>query len=44
MTFVTREIDLAVSELSLLYVVDRDFGDTIVEAHQHLPIIEKALE
>lgn len=43
-TFITREIDLAVSELSLLYVVDRDFGDTVVAAHKHLQTIERALE
>ena len=41
--FITREIDLAVSELNLLYVVDRDFTDTALVARQHLPEIERML-
>lgn len=38
-TFITREIDLAVSELSLLYVVDKHPTDTLIAAAEHLPAI-----
>jgi galactose-1-phosphate uridylyltransferase len=36
-TFITREVDLAVSELSLLYVVDRQPSDTVLEINRVWP-------
>src|SRR5207237_10178755 len=38
-SFITREIDFAVSELSLLYVVDKLPYHTLKEARKHLPLI-----
>ena len=34
-SFVTREIDLAVSELNLLYVTDKHPYDTVLEVNSH---------
>lgn len=36
-TFITREVDLAVSELSLLYVVDKHPSDTVMEINKVWP-------
>jgi hypothetical protein len=36
-TFITREVDLAISELSLLYVVDRHPSDTVAEINRVWP-------
>ena len=36
-TFITREVDLAVSELSLLYVVDQHPCDTMMEVARVWP-------
>jgi len=37
LTFITREVELAVSELSLLYVVDKHPSDTLAEVKKYLP-------
>jgi galactose-1-phosphate uridylyltransferase len=39
-TFITREVDLAISELSLLYVVDRHPSDTVIEINRVWPTRE----
>ena len=39
--FVTREIDLAVSELNMLYVTDKHPYDTVVEADRHWAQVAK---
>lgn len=36
MTFITREVDMAVSELNLLYVVDKQPEETINEINKHI--------
>lgn len=42
-TYITREIDFAVSELSLLYVVDKQPYDTLNEAKKYIPKIKSKL-
>jgi galactose-1-phosphate uridylyltransferase len=43
-TFITREVDLAVSELNLLYVVDKHPSDTLAETKQRMPEILQSLD